>query len=1030
MTESRVDPAEARLEKSPKAVVRQSGITSVVALVGVLSGLVLDLAWGSVFGIGYESDAFTLALRLPLAITAIAMVVANQVLVPTFGAWLTTMGERERARAMSAVMLACLGLSIVLALIFSFFAYPLMAAMAPGFADEPGKLDLAASMTRILAWYVPCVIVAEVLRCWLNAKLVIGFPAAMTLVLNVVSVAVILLGPRSNWVVPAAYVAGSLVQVLAMAIASFVKGWRPAAPAFGHPEVRRTLRLFSRPTVGAAMNPIVRIVEVFIASALPQGSTTLLHYGNRLASAVGGTIIFRSIMVTVLPRISRAFTRGDTPAFRSMTRLGLRLMLFLAVPMTILGVTLAPGLTQAVFGLVPKFKHEQIVTLGTLMALYSLSFAGSGLQRALLAPFYAMRDTRTPLRNTVYGIVANVGLLFILDVAMGDGARAIYLFPIAYSASQYVNVGHAWWLMRAVPGLERLPLLVPIAGSLVCGLSGGASAIAVTQVLPASPTGLASGVGAFVGLVVSGLVGFLAFRRGSTAGRRVVGPAQESHQAPNMQTPAVAGQEDNHVDTVDLSKAAPPAPVAPEPSPRRRFDLATLGTALLGIALTVYTTVAIADGSSHLVAALPLAAIVGITLLIVALYDLETFVLIALLTRASMDAIGVNAPHTALGLMLLGFGTVWLLLRKARLGSRYPSSGLGIAYLVFVIVAFMGVITSANMKASLTEWSRIATIVVVFLVVEQFAARGSKLGPFTAAIGLGIVVPATVAFSQLTSGQGLFIAGGFSRITGTFDHSNPLAYFSVVVLLLMTALVPYTRGATRAGVLCVGLLAVIVLGLTYTRSAWLVAAFGVVILLWRRRAGAALAVCAALAILVAGTPMVQNRFADLATSAQLSGKPANSLAWRWAYWGESLDVAKPSPIAGVGLRSVAQTTAEGKQPHNDVIRAYVELGIPGLLSYVLVLVLMLWTSWRAAADAARRRLTGIPRAITEAGFVVAVAVAILSVVANLMSQVVVMMYAVSVIALSSGAYLRRRRLDAEADSSADRAARSMRIVRT
>ena len=222
----------------------------------------------------------------------------------------------------------------------------------------------------------------------------------------------------------------------------------------------------------------------------------------------------------------------------------------------------------------------------------------------------------------------------------------------------------------------------------------------------------------------------------------------------------------------------------------------------------------------------------------------------------------------------------------------------------------------------------------------------------------------------------------------------------------------------------------IVLGLTYTRSAWLVAAFGVVILLWRRRAGAALAVCAALAILVAGTPMVQNRFADLETSAQLSGKPANSLAWRWAYWGESLDVAKPSPIAGVGLRSVAQTTAEGKQPHNDVIRAYVELGIPGLLSYVLVLVLMLWTSWRAAADAARRRLTGIPRAITEAGFVVAVAVAILSVVANLMSQVVVMMYAVSVIALSSGAYLRRRRLDAEADSSADRAARSMRIVRT
>ena len=126
------------------------------------------------------------------------------------------------------------------------------------------------------------------------------FPAAMTLVLNVVSVAVILLGPRSNWVVPAG-VAGSPRSGPRHGDRRLRQGWRPAAPAFGHPGGPTHLRLFSWPTVGAAMNPIVRIVEVFIASALPQGKHHLLHYGNRLASAVGGTIIFRSIMVTVSP---------------------------------------------------------------------------------------------------------------------------------------------------------------------------------------------------------------------------------------------------------------------------------------------------------------------------------------------------------------------------------------------------------------------------------------------------------------------------------------------------------------------------------------------------------------------------------------------------------------------------------------------------------------------------------------------------------------------------------------------------------
>ena len=41
-----------RAEKSPKAVVRQSGLTSVIALIGVFSGLLLDLAWGRTFGVG------------------------------------------------------------------------------------------------------------------------------------------------------------------------------------------------------------------------------------------------------------------------------------------------------------------------------------------------------------------------------------------------------------------------------------------------------------------------------------------------------------------------------------------------------------------------------------------------------------------------------------------------------------------------------------------------------------------------------------------------------------------------------------------------------------------------------------------------------------------------------------------------------------------------------------------------------------------------------------------------------------------
>ena len=50
---------------------------------------------------------------------------------------------------------------------------------------------------------------------------------------------------------------------------ALAKGWRPALPDFRHPEVTHTFRLFGRPTAGAALNPVVRILEVGIASGLP-----------------------------------------------------------------------------------------------------------------------------------------------------------------------------------------------------------------------------------------------------------------------------------------------------------------------------------------------------------------------------------------------------------------------------------------------------------------------------------------------------------------------------------------------------------------------------------------------------------------------------------------------------------------------------------------------------------------------------------------------------------------------------------------
>ena len=94
-------------------------------------------------------------------------------------------------------------------------------------------------------------------------------------------------------------------------------------------------RLSIRPSVGAGLNPVARIGEQLMLSFLPVGSISLQTYGYRLISAIGGTVFFRSVVVTVVPRLTTATARGDDDAVRRLAGLAVRLMLAISVPLTV-----------------------------------------------------------------------------------------------------------------------------------------------------------------------------------------------------------------------------------------------------------------------------------------------------------------------------------------------------------------------------------------------------------------------------------------------------------------------------------------------------------------------------------------------------------------------------------------------------------------------------------------------------------------------------------------------------------------------
>jgi O-antigen ligase len=111
-----------------------------------------------------------------------------------------------------------------------------------------------------------------------------------------------------------------------------------------------------------------------------------------------------------------------------------------------------------------------------------------------------------------------------------------------------------------------------------------------------------------------------------------------------------------------------------------------------------------------------------------------------------------------------------------------------------------------------------------------------------------------------------------------------------------------------------------------------------------------------------------------------------------------LPLANSNPVTGIGLRVTQFQTDQAKQPHNDFIRAYVETGIIGFVGYVSVMVALVALGRRAvrAAPAA-----SLDRGVAAGFFGCALAFLAVSLVANVISNVVNLWYLVAFAAAAS-----------------------------
>lgn len=460
-------------------------------------------------------------------------------------------------------------------------------------------------------------------------------------------------------------------------------------------------------------------------------------------------------------------------------------------------------------------------------------------------------------------------------------------------------------------------------------------------------------------------------------------------------------------------QVADPAPDRPAATGRWNRVAVFAG---VGVAAALAAASGLGSGGSSSKSGFVLPIVIGVGLVfgVIALTRFTVYVMAMLIMRSSLDlaklsghtagSSTVNAqsraldPSSILAVLFLVAGIIWLTAQYRHHG-RLPGTNMRRALAFFLVACALSVAASKNATASALECLRISAIVVMFAVAEQMMDDPKKMRQILAATMTSAVFPVLyTTYGYLKLHPRTETKGGLGRIVGTFNQSNDFGRYLMLIIIMGAALYPYLERKWRRPLAVSMVLMSAYLFETYTRSALVATAIGLLVvgLLQSKRLVLGLGVVGVVGLML--LPSVTSRFSDLtqfqAKQAAISGTTAsgNSLSWRLQYWTTVLPLANSNPVTGIGLSVTHTITDQAKQPHNDFVRAYVETGILGLVAYLSLIV--------ATINLGRRAVRHAPKGTLDygvaAGFLgCAVAFVLCSAVANVISNVVNLWYFVA-----------------------------------
>jgi putative peptidoglycan lipid II flippase len=462
---------------------RNALVAGIAQTLGRLSGFLRDVVFASVFGASGTADAFYVAFRVPnMFRELLAEGTLSNVFVPLFA----ETSEKESLERAWALANAVLGVLLVVLGMITLLIYvasePLVLLVASGFTETPGKVALAAWLTRLLAPFLAGISVASLFGGMLNVRGRFFLPAIAPALLNIAIILAAIFGdqwtavtgtPAIGAVAVAATVSGLLtagIQIPALRREGF--RFRPTLRR--HPAMARVFKFMGAALISVVVVQFNVLVETQIASGEGDGPVSWLMLGFRLVQ-IPMSVVAGSVAVAALARFSIERARGDHDGARHTLTNALETTFFLVIPAAVGLYLLADPLVALCFERGAFTPHDTAATAEILRG-YAFAVAGICATRVLLPIFFAIGDPYTPMKLSLVVMAMKIPVALALMKAVGlIGLPLSHAVTVSLEAVVMLAVLHRrlGGLVTGFPTeMFRVALASGVMGAVVFGLDG------------------------------------------------------------------------------------------------------------------------------------------------------------------------------------------------------------------------------------------------------------------------------------------------------------------------------------------------------------------------------------------------------------------------------------------------------------------------------------------------------------------------------------------------------------------------------